>query len=306
MQTTVKSAITFSGVGLHSGARVNVTVHPAAANFGIWFRRSDVTGRDNMVPARYDAVQEKPLCTRIVNRAGVEVLTIEHIMAALYGCGIYNAIVEVDGPEMPVLDGSSAPFVAAFLARGVRRQSAPLHAIKMVQPISVEANGAVATLSPAETLEIDFSIDFEDRAIGAQSKRLEMSNGTFVRELSDCRTFCRKADIDMMHAQGLALGGSYDNAVVVDGDRVLSPGGLRRRDEAVRHKMLDALGDLALAGMPILGRYTGVRAGHALTNRLLHKLFATPSAYRIVTLAPDQVERLPGAGLDRADHRALA
>ncbi len=306
MQATLKSTIRFEGRGLHSGKDTLMSVHPAAAGFGIWFHRTDITDRDAMIPALYDAVDEKPLCTRIVNEAGVAVLTIEHIMAALVGCGVNNALVELNGPEVPILDGCSASFVREIVAKGIQPQSAPLHAIEILKEVRVEDNGATAALSPAGALEIDFQIEFADAAIGAQQKSLKMANGTFVRELSDSRTFCRKSDIDMMHANGLALGGTYKNAVVVDGDDVLSPGGLRHEDEAVRHKMLDALGDLALAGAPILGRYTGVRAGHALTNRLLRKLFATPDAFRIVTCSDSQLRHLPGVGVKVADLAEVA
>jgi UDP-3-O-[3-hydroxymyristoyl] N-acetylglucosamine deacetylase len=306
VQATLNSAVTFNGVGLHSGVAVTMTVRPAGENHGVWFKRVDVTDADPMIPALYDAVEHKPLCTRIVNAAGTDVTTIEHIMAALVGCGVHNALIEIDGPEVPIMDGAAGEFVRAFVATGVAVQDAPLFAIEVLKPVSVELHGAVATLSPAGSLEIAFEIDFEDAAIGAQSKTLNMANGTFVRELSDSRTFCRKSDIDMMHAAGLALGGTYENAVVVDGDAVLSPGGLRHKDEAVRHKMLDALGDLSLAGAPILGRYTGVRAGHAMTNMLLRELFATPEAYRLVDCTREQLSRLPGVGVKHADLALVA
>jgi len=306
VQATLNSAVTFEGVGLHSGVTVTMTVRPAGVNHGIWFKRVDVADADPMIPALYDAVEHKPLCTRIVNAAGTDVTTIEHIMAALVGCGVQNALIEIDGPEVPIMDGAAGDFVRAFVATGVARQDAPLYAIEVLKPVSVELHGAKATLSPAGSLEISFEIDFEDSAIGAQSKSLNMANGTFVRELSDSRTFCRKSDIDMMHAAGLALGGTYENAVVVDGDAVLSPGGLRHKDEAVRHKMLDALGDLALAGAPILGSYTGIRAGHAMTNMLLRELFATPEAYRLVNCTTAQLSRLPGVGVKHADLALVA
>ncbi len=306
MQATLNTAVTFEGVGLHSGVPVIMTVRPAGENHGIWFKRVDVTDADPMIPALYDAVEHKPLCTRIVNAAGTDVTTIEHIMAALVGCGVRNALIEIDGPEVPIMDGAAGEFVRAFVETGVKLQDAPLYAIEVLEPVSVELHGAVATLSPAGSLEIAFEIDFEDAAIGAQSKTLNMANGTFVRELSDSRTFCRKSDIDMMHANGLALGGTYENAVVVDGDAVLSPGGLRHDDEAVRHKMLDALGDLSLAGAPILGRYTGIRAGHAMTNMLLRELFSTPSAYRLVNCTHEQLSRLPGVGVKQADLALVA
>ena len=284
-----------------------MTVLPASAEYGIWFRRTDVIGRDPMVQAHWSAVENAKLCTEVSNAQGVKVSTIEHLMAALSGCGIHNALIEIDGPEVPILDGSSAPFAAAFLARGVRDLAAPLRCFEILKPVEVREGPALARLEPAETLEIDFEIDFADAAIGHQRKRLSMANGAFLRELSDCRTFCRQADVEAMLAQGLALGGNPgENAVVFDGDRVLSPGGLRRADEPVRHKMLDALGDLALAGAPILGRYTGHRAGHAMTNRLLRALFADPTAYRLVEC--DEVRRrdLPGARISRADIPAVA
>ena len=306
MQATLTQTISFEGVGLHSGKPVRMDVHPAAARFGIWFKRTDVTDGDNMIRAIYSAVGAKPLCSELTNDAGVEVSTVEHIMAALAGCGIHNALIELDGPEVPIMDGCSADFVRAIVETGARKQAARLYAIEILSPVMVEENGAMAMLTPAGGLEIDFHIEFPDAAIGRQHMALDMRNGTFVRELSDSRTFCRKADIDMMHDKGLALGGTYENAVVVDGDDVLSPGGLRHADEAVRHKMLDALGDLALAGAPILGRYTGVKAGHAMTNKLLRKLFATPSAYRFVPCSPEQAARLPGVGVRKADLALVA
>jgi UDP-3-O-[3-hydroxymyristoyl] N-acetylglucosamine deacetylase len=276
-------------------------VHPASAEYGIWFRRTDIEQGDALIAARWDSVVSSRLCTLLSNRSGVQVSTVEHVMAALAGCGVQNALIEIDGPEVPILDGSAQPFVQGILARGLRQLGAPVRAIEILEPVEVRDGAAVARLDPAETLEIDFRIDFADAAIGRQAKALNMANGTFVRELCDSRTFCRQSDVDAMRAAGLALGGSLDNAVVVDGAEVLTPGGLRHHDEAVRHKMLDALGDLALAGAPILGRYTGVRAGHALTNQLLHRLFACPQAWRMVICDSGLAARLPGAGVDRHD-----
>lgn len=302
LQTTIKTPVSFSGVGLHTGTAVRMTVHPASAQYGIWFRRTDLTG-DALIPARWDAVSDSRLCTKISNPAGASVSTIEHIMAALSGCGVQNVLIEIDGPEVPVLDGSSAQFVKALVAAGLQRLAAPVRAIEVLKTVEVSNGLATARLEPAESLHIDFHIDFADQAtaIGRQDKTLNMANGAFVRELSDSRTFCLQKDVDIMRENGLALGGTVDNAVVVDGDTVLSPGGLRHRDEAVRHKMLDALGDLALAGAPLLARYTGHRAGHALTNKLLHELFNTPGAYRMVTCDENMAARLPGVGVHRKD-----
>lgn len=304
MQTTLGASVTFVGIGLHSGKPVRMIAHPAPADHGIVFRRTDVTGVDPRIPALWDHVTPSKLCTLIENADGVSVSTIEHIMAALAGLGIGNALIEIDGPEVPILDGSSAPFVRAIRRVGLRRLDADLRAIRVLHPVEVREGEAVARLEPAATLEIDFAIDFADAAIGKQAKSLKMANGAFVRELMDSRTFCRQADVDYMRAHGLALGGTYENAVVVDGDAVLSPGGLRHADEAVRHKMLDAMGDLALAGAPLMARYVGNRAGHALTNKLLRALFANPDAWVLETCSPEQAHRLPGAGVLRGSMAA--
>ena len=301
MQNTLKSAVTFKGRGLHSGAPVLMVVRPASADYGIWFRRTDLTKGDTLIAARWDAVVPSRLCTLIANDDGASVSTIEHIMAALAGLAISNALIEIDGPEVPILDGSALTFVARILERGIREQSAPARAIRVLQRVEVRDGEALARLDPAEMLEIDFRIEFPEPSIGKQARILNMSNGAFVRELSDSRTFCRQSDVDAMRARGLALGGTLENAVVFDWDRVLSPGGLRHRDEPVRHKMLDALGDLSLAGAPLLARYTGIRAGHALTNRLLHKLFATRDAFVMDDCDDLSGGKLPGVGVHRGD-----
>lgn len=301
MQNTLRHSAVFEGLGLHSGAPVRMVVHPASADYGIWFKRTDIDGAGAMIAARWDSVVPSKLCTLLANPEGATVSTVEHLMAALAGCGIHNALIEIDGPEVPILDGSAAPFVTTFLAKGIRKQAAPVRAIRVLRPVEVREGDAVARLEPSDMLEIDFRIDFAEPAIGQQEKRLNMSNGAFVRELCDSRTFCRQSDVDAMRANGLALGGTLENAVVFDADRVVSPGGLRHADEPVRHKMLDAVGDLALAGGPILGRYTGKRAGHAMTNRLLRALFADPSAYEIVDCGDQTMCKLPGVGVVRSD-----
>lgn len=305
MQTTLKSKITFSGVGLHTGLPVRMVLRPAAAATGVVFRRVDVAGFP-VLAATWNNVVVSPLNTRLVNGDGVVVSTIEHVMAALAGCGIHNTIIDIDGPEVPILDGSAAVFVREIMNAGVQRLAAPLRAIKVLKTVSVAEGQAVATLTPSETLKIDFAIDFEDAAIGQQHKTLNLANGAFVRELCDSRTFCRSSDVDAMRANGLALGGTMENAVVVDGDKVLTPGGLRHSDEAVRHKMLDALGDLYTAGAPILACYSGNRAGHALTNALLRALFSDDTAWAWVTCDSEMAAQLPGASVSRADLRAVA
>lgn len=300
-QATVAGPVRFAGIGLHTGQPVGLVVLPAQAGQGIVFRRTDVTNANPVVPARWDHVIISPLNTRIANLAGVSVSTIEHLMAALAGTGVHNAVIEIDGPEVPIMDGSAAAFVRGLVASGLRMLPAPLEVIEILREVRVTHGLASAALVPATTLQIDFTIEFEDVAIGRQQLSRSMANGTFVRDFCDSRTFCRQADVATMRAQGLALGGTLDNAVVVEGDRVLTPGGLRHKDEAVRHKMLDALGDLATVGLPILGRYTGERAGHALTNQLIHALFTTPDAYRRVICTRAIGARLPGQGVGPAD-----
>ena len=304
MQTTLKAAVTLIGTGLHSGRPARLVIRPATEG-GIRFRRVDVTDRDNVIPALHDRVTDTRLCTLISNDSGVSVGTIEHIMAALAGTGVTHALIDIDGPEVPIMDGSAWRFVQAILRAGLATIDAPRRAIRILKPVRDEQGDVVAELAPAATLSIDFAIDFPDAAIGRQAKAMSMVNGAFVHELADCRTFCRRADVEAMQAHGLALGGSLDNAVVVEGDKVLNPGGFRRTDECVRHKMLDAVGDLALAGAPILGAYRGVRAGHGATNRLLRRLFATPGAWEAIELDAEAASLLPGAGVGAADLRRV-
>lgn len=295
MQATLATPARFTGAGLHSGKPARLTINPAPAGHGILFRRTDLDGA--LVPARWDHVTPSTLCTLLQGEDGATVSTVEHVMAALVGTGVHNALIDIDGPEVPILDGSSAPFVAGILAAGLRHSPEPLRAIRVLKRVEVREGAGFARLSPADRLQMDFAIDFTDAAIGRQEKDLDLSNGAFLRELMDSRTFCRQADVEAMKARGLALGGTYFNAVVVDGDRVVSPGGLRHLDEPVRHKMLDAVGDLALAGAPLLARYSGNRAGHAMTNRLLRALFADASAWEWTTCTADIEGQLPGAGI---------
>ncbi len=306
MQTTVKNLISMVGTGLHSGRAVRMKIHPASAEYGIWFRRVDIADRDNLIAARYDNVTDTRLCTNIANDSGVGVSTVEHLMAALVGCGIHNALVEVDGPEVPIMDGSSDRFVREILSTGIQVLDAPVRVIRVLERVEHRAGDVSVSIEPFDCLEIDFSIDFPDAAIGKQNKVLNMANGAFVRQLCNSRTFCRKADVDWMLSQGLGLGGNLENALVVDGDEILTPGGKRHHDEFVRHKMLDALGDIALAGAPVLGRYKGTRAGHAATNALLRKLFANPMAYEMVTCDAATAQRLPGVGVKRSDISQVA
>lgn len=284
MQTTIRRQIALVGTGLHSGRPARLLIRPAGAEQGIWFKRTDIGAGDRLVPAMWDAVCDTALNTRIGNADGVTVSTVEHLMAALAGCGVTNALIEIDGPEVPIMDGSARRFVQEILRAGLRSLDAPLRALRVLSRVEVAHGDAMAALEPADMLEIDYEIAFPDRAIGRQHRLFRAAPGAFEAELADSRTFCRRVEVEAMQSRGLALGGTLENAIVVEGGAVLNPEGFRHPDECVRHKMLDALGDLALAGAPILGRYVGRRAGHAVTNRLLHKLFRTEGAVEMVTL----------------------
>ena len=306
MQTTLESSITFSGAGLHSGKSVSLSIKPASKNHGILFKRKDIEIGNPIVRARWDYVSKTTLCTRVTNEDGTAISTIEHLMAALAGCGVSNALIEIDSEEVPILDGSAAPFVKGILETGLKIISPSSRIIKITRPVIFENQFGWARLSPFKRPEMEYFIDFDDLVIGKQSKILNMSNGSFVKELCSSRTFCSNKDVETMQRNGLALGGTYSNAVVVDGDKVLSPGGMRYQDEAVRHKMLDAFGDLALAGAPILGKYEGHKAGHFITNSLLRKLFSKPDCYVVENCCEDVFNLLPGSGVNLAEFTAVA
>ena len=297
MQTTLSGPVVFEGVGLHTGLNSKLIVKPADIDFGICFKRIDIQVGDNCVPASWDNIVTSDLCTRLANSAGTTVATVEHLMAAFAGCGINNALIEINGPEVPILDGSAVAFVKEILRTGIKLQNHPVKAIQILKKVDYNSQLAWAMLEPSENPIISFSIEFSDEAIGSQSKTLDMSNGSFVRELCDSRTFCSYSTVEAMRSKGLALGGTYKNALVVEGKKVLSPGGLRHADEPVRHKMLDALGDIALAGYPIIGHYSGYRAGHRITHGLLRKLFSDPKNYDIISCDKEKVDNLPGSGV---------
>ncbi len=274
IQRTLKARIDCVGVGLHSGRQVRLALLPAPPGSGIVFRRVDL-GRD--IPARYDHVVETRLSTvlGLPDAPEVRVGTIEHVTAALAGAGVHNAIVEIDGPEVPIHDGSAASFLFLIDCAGVVEQSELVNAIEVRRPVRVADGDAFAELRPAAFgLDMALSIDFDAAAIGRQALTLRLTPESFRAELARARTFTLAGEVERMREAGLARGGSLDNAVVVDGARVLNPGGLRMADEFVRHKLLDAVGDLALAGTPLRGRFVAHRSGHALNNRLLRALFA--------------------------------
>lgn len=277
-QRTLKNPIHCSGIALHCGAHVALSLAPAPAGHGIVFRRSDL---GVSIAAHWNNAVESQLCTSLRAPDGTMVNTIEHLMAAFVGCGIDNALVELDGPEVPIKDGSADPFVFLIDCAGVVEQEAPRQEIEVLKTITVGEGDRRATLSPASTFSLAFEIDFASAAIRRQRWEGTLEGATFKRELAGARTFGFLEDVEMLRAQGLAQGGSLDNAIVVAGDRVLNEEGLRYRDEFVRHKALDALGDLALAGHRLRGHFTANRTGHAMTLRLLRALFADPSAWRL-------------------------
>ncbi len=295
-QKTLGGPVTLRGVGLHSGAPVDMTLRPLGADNGIWVRRADITDRDPMIPARWDHVVDTRLCTVLGNGAGVTVSTVEHLMAALAGLGIDNIEISVNGPELPIMDGSSAAFVAPLQAAGLVAQGAPRASIRVVNEITVREGDSEVSLRPAPRgLSIDATIDFTSAAIGRQRFAAMVSPESFSAEMANARTFGFRHEVEGLRAMGLARGGSLDNAVVVDGDEVLNPGGLRHKDEFARHKALDALGDLALAGHPIIGAYAGSRPSHRVNNLLLHALFDQPQAWRFEPPLPVGA-RITGAG----------
>jgi UDP-3-O-[3-hydroxymyristoyl] N-acetylglucosamine deacetylase len=286
-QHTVRAPALFAGVGVHTGAYTRVNVRPAAVGAGIVFVRTDVRDRDNLIPATGEAVCKTQLGTVIGNAAGVTVSTIEHLMAAFAMLGVDNAMVEVDGPEMPIMDGSSLPFVRILDRAGLRPQEAARNYIEILETVEVIEGDKRATLKPADGFEVAFTIEFPTAAIGRQSIDMAMDEQAFRDELADCRTFGFLRDVEALRAMGLARGGSMENCVVIDDDRVLNPEGLRRPDEFVRHKALDAIGDLYVLGGPVIGRFEGVLAGHALNNALVRALLARPDAWRVCTLAEE-------------------
>jgi UDP-3-O-[3-hydroxymyristoyl] N-acetylglucosamine deacetylase len=301
-QKTLKQSISCTGVGLHSGVKVHLALHPAEIDAGIVFRRVDVTDRDNAIPARWNAVVDTRLCSMIGNAAGVTVGTVEHLMSALAGHGIDNLVIDLDGAEIPIMDGSAEPFSFLIECAGIDEQDAPRRAIQILRSVKVGDDDAYAKLSPAAGFALSFEIEFDSPAIRTQRHSFDALSNTFRREIGRARTFGFAHEVEALRKMGLARGGSLDNAVVVAHDKVLNRDGLRFPDEFVRHKLLDALGDMYLAGAPILGRFHGHRAGHALNNKLLCALFADQANWCWTTLAAD--DEAEPAPRPRAEARA--
>jgi UDP-3-O-[3-hydroxymyristoyl] N-acetylglucosamine deacetylase len=289
-QRTLKTAIDCVGVGVHSGRRTNLTIRPAVAGHGIVFRRTDL---NRLTEARFDNVTDTRLCT-VLGDSDARVGTVEHLMAALSALGVDNALIEVDGPEIPILDGSAAPFVFLLDCAGWVEQDAPRQVIEIQRTVRVTQGESWAELRPLgptdraaqPVLDLDISIDFPASAIGRQSASLRLTPDSFRHEIAAARTFAQATEVAQLQAAGLARGGSLDNAIVVDGASILNPGGLRMVNEFASHKLLDAVGDLALAGFRLHGRFVAHRPGHGLNNLLLRALFADAAAWRVVETEP--------------------
>ena len=292
------------GVGLHSGQRVELTFRPASADTGIVFRRVDLPQPVDIVTSP-EAVTDTRLASTISN-GGVKVHTVEHLMSACAGLGIDNLIVDITAEEVPILDGSASSFVFLLQSAGIELQAAPKRFVRVVKPVEVrEGEGASAKwarLVPYEGYKLSFEIDFAHPAVDSTGQRVEfdMGSGGYSRDIARARTFGFTKDVEMMRANGLALGGGLDNAIVMDDYKVLNSDGLRYNDEFVKHKILDAMGDLHLLGKPLLAAYSAFRSGHAMNNRLLRELLAHPEAYEIVTFDDEKSAPRGFASLARA------
>ena len=289
MQRTIYGVTQCTGVGVHSGKEVTLRLRPAPADHGIVFIRTDLPAGQNAIPALWDHVVDTRLCTVIGNQFGTTIGTVEHLMAALRALNIDNALVELDGPEVPIMDGSAAPFVFMIEMAGVREQNEPRQWLEILRPVEVEHDGKRAALLPGEQPMFSVEILFNTPLIDHQSYDFSLSAAGFKGQISRARTFGFLEEVDQMRKMGLAQGGSLHNAVVISNGHVLNEDGLRYDDEFVRHKLLDAIGDLGLAGAPIRGTFSGYCTGHALNNKLLRAMFADRSAWRMVAQVEDSL-----------------
>ncbi|WP_447553164.1 UDP-3-O-acyl-N-acetylglucosamine deacetylase [Vreelandella sp. EE22] len=282
-QRTLQNVIRATGVGLHSGKKVHLALRPAPANTGIVFVRTDLDPVVH-VPARAELVEDTKLCTAL-SHEGVKVATVEHLMSAFAGLGIDNAYVDISAAEIPIMDGSASPFVFLIQSAGILEQDAPKKFIRIKQRIAVTDGDKEAVFLPHQGFKVSFSIDFDHPAFEQQHQNalIDFSTTSFVKEVSRARTFGFMRDLEFLRSNNLALGGSLDNAIVVDDYRIVNEGGLRYEDEFVKHKVLDAIGDLYQLGYSLIGEFRGVKSGHALNNQLCRELLAQPEAYEIVT-----------------------
>ena len=282
-QSTINVPAFTAGIELHGGQHTRIVLRPAPTGTGLVFIRSDITDRDNRIDVKPDAVTGVKNCTTLSNAAGVKVATIEHLLAALAASGIDNLYIDIDGEELPALDGSAEPFLELIEQVGIEHQAAPRRYVKVLETIEVKIGDSFAKIEPCDNLELDVTIEFDDNAIGKQRVEIVPNVRDFRERLASARTFARLHEVAALKEAGLSKGGSLDNAVIVDGDKILNPEGLRFSDEFVRHKALDLLGDLYLGG-PILGRVTTVKGGHAINHQLLMKLYAHPNSWKFINL----------------------
>ena len=283
-QRTLKQTTKVTGIGLHSGKKVTLTLRPAPANTGIIYARTDL---DPVVyfPASADSIRDTTLCTCMINDDGVRISTVEHLNAAMSALGLDNVIVEVDAPEIPIMDGSSSPFIYLLLDTGIEEQDVAKKFIRIKETVRVEEGDKWAEFKPySQGLKLDFTIDFTHPMItkNVRNYKMEFSAQNFIQQLSRARTFTFMKDVEYLQSIGLALGGSLDNAIVLDDYRILNEEGLRFKDELVRHKMLDAIGDLFMCGYNILGDFTAYKSGHGLNNKLLRAVLENQNAWEFV------------------------
>lgn len=290
-QRTLKNVIRATGVGLHSGEKVFMTLRPAAVNSGIVFRRIDLPSPVE-VKAQAHLVGQTQLCTVLVNENNVKIKTTEHLLAALAGLGIDNAYIDLSSEEVPIMDGSAGPFVFLIQSAGIEEQNAPKRFIRILKPLQVTDGDKWARFEPYEGFKVGFTIDFKHPAFkkSAANAEIDFSTTSFVKEISRARTFGFMKDIEAMRDLNLALGGSLDNAIVLDNYRVVNEDGLRYEDEFVKHKILDAIGDLYLMGGPIIGAYYAYKSGHGLNNQLLRALIADTSAWEVVSFEDEATQ----------------
>jgi len=296
-QTTLRNRVTIVGIGVHSGLPITLTFHPAEANAGIVFLRCGLNDQsDRELPANFRSVMATEFATVLGDQAGPAISTTEHVLAALYALGVDNAVVEVDGPEIPIMDGSAQPFVAAIDQAGIVTLSAPRRFIRVLKPVRVSQNGSYGELQPrAHGLRVETEIEFDHPLVNRQSFALEVEATVFRRELARARTFGFMRDVSKLWSAGYSLGATLENTVVIAESRVLNPEGLRYPDEFARHKAVDAIGDLALAGAPLIGAYRSIRGGHKLNHAVLTALMADRSAFAYVEMPEtDSVRRVRG------------
>ena len=282
-QTTISEQKSFNGIGLHSGNLINVTLKPAKENTGIIFIRTDIDKKikERSIKALYSNVSDTSLCTTIENEYGIKVSTIEHLMAAFNGTGIDNIIIELNGPEVPIMDGSSLPLIEIIENCGIESLKVKRKILKILKKIEVRVDNKYCSFVPSKEQKFSVEIDFENKAVGKQSASTSLANYNFKNFASNARTFGFMKDVEYMRSQGLGLGGSIDNCIIVDNNEIINPEGLRHENEFSRHKLLDAVGDIYTSGYRIQGSYKGLRCGHYINNLLLHELFKSNENYEI-------------------------